>query len=166
MFSILQEYPLEEIQYGAPFGNGLLGGLLWGGGRVLNLTLGCANLWDHRGGMVWREGQSFRRIREYLEKKDMDSLKAMFASKVEGNVHRPCLIPLGRIEITLPENCELLRNVVEIESGVVHVFYREGSTEHSMDFWADMSAGSAFFCKHHCPGLRCTLKSSFELFRK
>ena len=165
MFSITQEYPLEEIQYGAPFGNGLLGGLLGGGGRVLNLTLGCANLWDHRGGMVWREGQSFRRIREYLEKKDMDSLKAMFKSKVEGNVHRPCLIPLGRIEITLPENCELLRNVVELESGVVHVFYREGSTEKSMDFWADMSAEYAFFCKHHCPGLCCILKSSFELFR-
>ena len=165
MVTLTQEYPLEEIQYGAPFGSGLLGGLLWGEGRTLNLTMGCASLWDHRGGMVWRQGQDFRTIRMYLENKNMDSLKELFASKVEGNVHRPSLIPLGRIEITLPENCELLRNEVDTEHGIVRVIYRKGNEEKSMDFWADMSGKSGFFCKHDEPGICYTLKNSFELFR-
>ena len=62
MNDLRRNFPLPEIQQGAMLGNGLVGATLWGRGIILNLTIGCASLWDHRGGMEWkpdREVQNF-----------------------------------------------------------------------------------------------------------
>ena len=40
--------PIEHWDEAVPLGNGLLGGLLWGGGRNLKLSLDRGDLWDNR----------------------------------------------------------------------------------------------------------------------
>ena len=52
------KYPLK-VNEGTMLGNGHLGLLVWGADDVINITIGCANLWDHRGGMEWRQEQNF-----------------------------------------------------------------------------------------------------------
>jgi hypothetical protein len=46
-----REFPLPEQQQGAMFGNGLLGAHLCGEKNLLNMSIACASLWDHRGGL-------------------------------------------------------------------------------------------------------------------
>ncbi|MBR1609642.1 MAG: hypothetical protein IJ678_08530, partial [Kiritimatiellae bacterium] len=71
-------FPLPRPQTGVPLGNSRTGLLVWGGGGVLRLTVGLADLWDHRGGAEWREGSSYRRIRAALEARDEAALAEIF----------------------------------------------------------------------------------------
>jgi hypothetical protein len=107
---IKYNYPLVDEQCGAVLGNGVTGEMIWGGGNILNITLGSGNLWDHRGGMPWTDKQNFKDIRAALEAGDMAKIEEFFCQQAEeGSVRRPSLIPVGRMVITLPENAELLR---------------------------------------------------------
>lgn len=47
--------PITTWDEGIPLGNGLTGGLLWGGGNQLNVSLDRGDLWDERPakGMQW-----------------------------------------------------------------------------------------------------------------
>ena len=47
---------------GMAFADGVTGVLVWGGGDTLKLTVGRADLWDHRGGYSWTEAQSYTNI--------------------------------------------------------------------------------------------------------
>ncbi|MBO5793191.1 MAG: hypothetical protein J6S54_12070, partial [Lentisphaeria bacterium] len=61
-FIVKRNFPLPRIQTGAVLGNSYLGVMVWGGGSTLNISLGCAALWDHRGGMEWTEKQNLKDI--------------------------------------------------------------------------------------------------------
>ena len=78
MHKVIREFPLDSSQKGAMTGNGKTGALLWGKDNVLNITLGCADLWDHRGGMEWTEKINFADLRKYLQQKDQQKIKNMF----------------------------------------------------------------------------------------
>ena len=47
---------------GLAFGDGRTGVLVWGGGNEIRLTVGRADLWDHRGGYPWTDAQSYTNI--------------------------------------------------------------------------------------------------------
>ena len=47
---------------GMAFADGVTGVLVWGGGDTINLTVGRADLWDHRGGYDWLDSQSYTNI--------------------------------------------------------------------------------------------------------
>ena len=61
------QYPLTRDQMGTPLGNGYLGALVWGEGRLLHISFGCSALWDHRGGMHWSERQNYKDIFQALK---------------------------------------------------------------------------------------------------
>lgn len=92
--------PIATWDEGLPLGNGLLGGLLWGEGQTLRLSLDRGDLWDERP----REGirsQDFNyatMIRLVKEGKNAQ-LNAIFDYPYNG-LH-PTKIPAGRLEITL-----------------------------------------------------------------
>ena len=109
MLTVKRNFPLPRIQTGALLGNGKTGEMIWGAGNILNFSLGCADLWDHRGGMEWTEKQNFKDIRSALEKRDADAIRKIFATQKTGTVNRPSLIPVGRLVIALPQEAELLR---------------------------------------------------------
>jgi hypothetical protein len=124
-------------------GNGVTGVMLWGEGNCLNLTVGCASLWDHRGGMPWTPAQNFADIRRALEAGDMDEIRRIFAPDETSGVQRPTLIPVGRVAITLPEGARLLRYEQFLETGATRVFYAIAGQERSLEFFADMSRQDA-----------------------
>jgi hypothetical protein len=140
MLTVKRDFPLDTIQSGAMLGNGKTGVTIWGGGNRLNITLGCADLWDHRGGMEWTPEQSFRNVRAALESGDENAIRKLFSSNQSGTVRRPSLIPVGRLVITLPKSAVLLRYEQELEHGLTRIVYDVGNGwEKSLLFYPDMS---------------------------
>ncbi|MCQ2396662.1 MAG: hypothetical protein MJ106_03070, partial [Lentisphaeria bacterium] len=118
---ITRNFPLPRIQTGAMLGNGLTGALVWGAEHTLNVTLGNAALWDHRGGWDWSPKQNLDAITEALKKKDTATLKALFESKKPDGIRRATLIPLCRLKFTLPAEMLLETVDTDFHSGVVTV---------------------------------------------
>lgn len=94
--------PIATWDEAIPLGNGLLGGLLWGGGSKLNLSLDRADLWDLRpaatyGAEGYRYADMVRLVREQKE----DSLHIRFDRPYD-NIAYPTKLPGGRVVISLP----------------------------------------------------------------
>lgn len=124
------KFPVESCHAGIPLGNATTGLEIWGGGDKLKITIGRADFWDHRGGMKWTEKQNYRDIRDCLERGDEDGIKAIFASEtenVEGELGRPSIVSVGRIDILLPKGSTLRRGSLDPRSGLALIEYeREG----------------------------------------
>ncbi|MBO4511671.1 MAG: hypothetical protein J5746_02790 [Victivallales bacterium] len=111
------KYPLK-VNEGTMLGNGHLGLLVWGADDVINITIGCANLWDHRGGMEWRQEQNFANIRQALQSKDVQRLKDIFQlTPKEGEPARPSIVPIGHIRIKLKAPCVAYSNSLDLTYG-------------------------------------------------
>ena len=149
------KFPLKDQQCGAVLGNGYTGELLWGSGNCLNVTCGCTNLWDHRGGMQWTCAQNYKDIRSALQAADEEKIRSFFYQEKQNGVLRPSLIPVGRLVITLPEKAVLLRYEQQLASGQTRVFYELDGKEKFLDFFADFSLQDAIAC--------CGLDDSIKL---
>ena len=122
------QYPLTRDQMGTPLGNGYLGALVWGEGRLLHISFGCSALWDHRGGMHWSERQNYRDIFQALKDRDQERIAKIFATDdgdTRWNALVPSLIPIGRINLELPEGWEIVQNCLELSNGVLTVRGKE-----------------------------------------
>jgi len=64
--------PITTWDEGVPLGNGLLGGLLWGEGQTVRLSLDRGDLWDERArdGVRWRDFNYATMIRLVAEGKN------------------------------------------------------------------------------------------------
>lgn len=125
-------FPLPRTHTGMMFGNATTGLLVWGAGNQLKITIGRADFWDHRGGMLWNEKQNYKDIRKCLEKNDANGIKNIFApvtENVPGQPKRPSVVPVGRIDIMLPGKAELLRGKLNIKTGLAEVVYSSKNTE-------------------------------------
>ena len=107
------EFPrTASCHEGMPFSDGVTGVLVWGGGDTVNLTVGRADLWDHRGGYPWTAEQSYTNIVALVQANEVDRLKSLFVRKVpenwnpDGNPftarYNPYLLPLGRVTVKIP----------------------------------------------------------------
>lgn len=67
---------------GLPFADGITGVFVWGGGDTINLTVGRADLWDHRGGYPWTAEQSYTNIMALVSRNDQAGLKRLFSVPV------------------------------------------------------------------------------------
>ncbi len=92
--------PIDRWDEAVPLGNGLLGGLLWGQGNVIRLSLDRGDLWDERPaqGVRWGDFNYATQQRLVAEGKN-DELNAIF-DRPYGDAH-PTKLPAGRLEITL-----------------------------------------------------------------
>ena len=93
--------PISTWDEAIPLGNGLLGGLLWGGGNRINLSLDRGDLWDLRpaapfGSPDYRWSDIVRLVREGKS----DSLRIRFDDPYD-NVLHPTKLPGGRVVFTL-----------------------------------------------------------------
>ena len=91
--------PLDHVQTGLAVGNGFLGLSVWGENGKINITPGCSSLWDHRGGEVWQEKQTYSNVCEALASKDEKHMAELFPQCSL----RPSVIPLCRIVLDLPD---------------------------------------------------------------
>ena len=92
--------PIKTWDEAVPLGNGLLGGLLWGEGSTVRLSLDRGDLWDERPakGIRWKDFNYATMIRLVAEGKNGE-LNAIF-DRPYGDAH-PTKIPAGRLEIVL-----------------------------------------------------------------
>ncbi len=127
-FIVKRNFPLPRIQTGAVLGNSYLGVMVWGGGSTLNISLGCAALWDHRGGMEWTEKQNLKDIHAALLKEDMEGMRALFRTSTAsqpGQPNRPSLVPVGRIVVELKKECSLEKFQLHIADGLLELCYNK-----------------------------------------
>ncbi len=153
---IKTQFPLNSIQSGAMLGNGKLGLLLWGQERELNITIGCAELWDHCGGFNWTAKQNYNDIVQALAVGDKERMKRIFALETANTVKSPSLIPVGRIRIILPDGYRLAYCEQYIFSGLTRIVCELQDRRETLDFYCRMSGQPEFAC-------RATVDFDFEL---
>lgn len=117
-------FPLPRTHTGIPSGNGTMGALVWGSDNILKITLGRADLWDHRGGLEWKREMNLATLTRLLETRDEKSLQEIFeqTTPAPGQPKRPSILPIGRLELYLPEGKNLVSGQVEYLTGQVTVF--------------------------------------------
>ena len=140
-FIIKRNFPLPRIQTGAVLGNSYLGVMVWGGDDIVNISLGCSALWDHRGGMPWSEKQNYKDIHTALLNEDLEGIRKMFQTSTqsqEGQPSRPSLVPLGRVVLTLKPGCCLEHFERSAADGSLKLFYSIGSRMDFLEIRLDM----------------------------
>lgn len=101
--------PISRWDEGLPLGNGLVGVLVWGDGRTLRLSLDRADLWDTRLPEVFaEEGWTYANMVRLKEATDHKEHQRLFDMAYD-TIPYPTKLPAGRIEVTLPEGCNVSR---------------------------------------------------------
>ncbi|MBN2641200.1 MAG: hypothetical protein JXR78_06085 [Victivallales bacterium] len=129
------EFPLPRTHTGIPLGNATTGLLIWGEGRQLKITVGRADLWDHRGGMRWSPKQNLKAIRQCLEAGDEEGIRAIFKTDTEGisgQPSRPSIMPVGRIDLLLSEDAVLNNASLRLDNAELEIRYTRSGTDYSI----------------------------------
>ena len=136
------EFPLPRTHTGVLLGNGTLGAIMWGEGSHLRITLGRADLWDHRGGMPWTERMSYRGIRDCLERGDEQGLRDLFERTPggPGDPARPTVLPVGRVDLDLGSAACLSTATLDMETGELMIEVEQSGRHHQMLICVDMSS--------------------------
>ena len=112
---------------GIPFSDGVTGVLVWGGGDTINLTVGRADLWDHRGGYPWLASQSYTNIVAAVESGDTARLLGLFKKETpKGEPRNPYMLPLGRVVVRIPGHV-LRSGTLDVETGLGELVLGERS---------------------------------------
>ena len=122
------EFPREGgCHEGLAFSDGVTGILVWGGGDTINLTVGRADLWDHRGGYPWLPSQSYTNIVALVQAGRKDELLGLFKKETpKGEPRNPYMLPLGRVEVKLQGGAELMRGELDPFTGFGKLFLSDG----------------------------------------
>jgi len=92
--------PIKRWDEAIPLGNGLLGGLLWGGRGDIKLSLDRGDLWDLRTPeQLKAKDWTYATIRKLVAAKNQAKLVAMFDRPYNACPY-PTKIPAGRLELT------------------------------------------------------------------
>lgn len=122
---LLWEFPLPRTHTGILLGNGTQGLMIWGSENQLNVTVGRAGFWDHRGGNDFALRVTYSKLKHYLENNLQDSVKKAFEiPKKEGekpNFNRPQQIGGGRLEIEFPKGWKLIKGEVILDKAEVQI---------------------------------------------
>lgn len=97
-FSLTLASPVDRWDEAIPLGNGLLGGLLWGGGNQIRLSLDRGDLWDLRPHPAFiRPGFNYAKVVELATSGQTDALNKEY-SRVSDF---PTKLPGARLVLTL-----------------------------------------------------------------
>jgi alpha-L-fucosidase 2 len=108
-----------------PLGNGLLGALVWGGGRPLRISLDRTDLWDLRPVPEFHSPEySYRRMRQWVKEGRIDDLHRLY-DKPYG-YPGPTKIPAGRIELTLGDEGQFQNAALDLAKADAKVQFGEG----------------------------------------
>jgi alpha-L-fucosidase 2 len=118
--------PITTWDEAVPLGNGLMGGLLWGGDSTLKLSLDRGDLWDERpaDGMRWELFTYANLIKKVAEKDDK------YIDDVFDRAYRdshPSKIPAGRVEITLDPGQRVERFELNLATAEGHAHLAGGA---------------------------------------
>ncbi len=128
-------FPIHRTHAGVLMGNGVQGLMIWGEGRQLNITIGRAGFWDHRGGNEFSARTTFAEVKKALQDKDEAGIKKIFELPKTGDqgLGRPQQIGGGRLELTLPEGWTLQRGKLNLEKALLSIVVTDAAgKEHSI----------------------------------
>ena len=129
-------FPLHRTHTGIPLGNGRTGLIIWGSGSALRITVGRADVWDHRGGMSWTSRQNYRDIRSCLEAGDEAGIREIFRPETEGvsgQPARPSVLPLGRIDLELAPGWTVTRGELDLAAGIARIIFTCGPAQREIE---------------------------------
>jgi len=137
-------FPLNKsCHQGLAFADGVTGVLVWGGGEVVKLTVGRADLWDHRGGYPWTSEQSYTNIVAAVRSGDRDRLLSLFKKTTPpGEPRNPYMLPLGRVTVSVP-GAELRSGTFDPKTGLGTLTFEKAGKSYSA--LLAMSKGSHAF---------------------
>ncbi len=106
---ITWNFPLNRTHTGILLGNGTQGLMIWGKENQLNITIGRAGFWDHRGGNEFSARTTYKEVKKLLEASDEAGLRKAFEvpKKQEGQPQRPQQMGGGVLKIIFPEEFKL-----------------------------------------------------------
>ena len=98
---LVLEAPITSWDEALPLGNGLTGGLLWGEGRTLRLSLDRGDLWDERMPATYQQDDwTYATMRRLVRAGRQEEIVSRFGAPYN-EVPYPTKLPGGRLEITL-----------------------------------------------------------------
>jgi alpha-L-fucosidase 2 len=117
--------PITSWDEAVPLGNGLLGGLLWGEGPTIRLSLDRGDLWDERPAknMSWDQF-TFANLQRLVREKKAAEINAVF-DKNYSDAH-PTKIPAGRLEITLGPSQQVRRFELDMKTACGRAWLEDG----------------------------------------
>ncbi len=119
--NLVLKAPIERWDHAIPLGNGLTGGLLWGDGGNLKLSLDRGDLWDLRLPKTFlRKDWTWKTLQRMVAEGDNDAQVALIETP-----HRefpyPTKIPAARLELTLDESLSAKTFVLDLRAAVGRV---------------------------------------------
>ncbi|MEN9938580.1 MAG: hypothetical protein RLZZ387_5159 [Chloroflexota bacterium] len=108
------DFPLPRTHTGALLGNGVQGLMVWGV-DTLNITVGRAGFWDHRGGNLFASRTTYAEVRALLEAGDEAGLRRVFAlpDRRPGQPEHPTQVGGGRLELRFAQGFRPVRAVLD-----------------------------------------------------
>ena len=122
---------LGTCHEGLAFSDGVTGVLVWGGGSEIRLTVGRADLWDHRGGYPWTAEQSYTNIVRLVQEGRKDDLLSLFQNEEPAGWngrYNPYMLPLARVVITLTRGEKLVRGELDPHTGLGKLVLSDGQS--------------------------------------
>jgi len=100
-------------------GNGVQGIIIWGYNNQLNITVGRAGFWDHRGGNDFASRTTYQEVKQLLYDRNEDGLRKVFTvpSTKKNDPPRPQQIGGGRLEIHFPEGYNMDYATLILDNG-------------------------------------------------
>ncbi len=114
-------FPVNRTHAGILLGNGVQGLMVWGD-TTLNITVGRAGFWDHRGGNDFASRTNFIEVKNLVQQKNEDSLRKLFTYvPPAGEPARPQHLSAGVWQLRLPKNYRLQKGVLNLSNGTITV---------------------------------------------
>jgi len=99
---LIMEAPIARWDEAIPLGNGLLGGLLWGGGDTVKLSLDRGDLWDLRRPDIFEQPDwNYATIQRLVAEGNQKEISRLFDDPYN-DIPYPTKLPVARLEFKLP----------------------------------------------------------------
>jgi len=118
--------PIATWDEAVPLGNGLMGGLLWGGDATLRLSLDRGDLWDERpaDGMRW-DLFTYANLIKKVAEQDGKYIDDVFDRAYRDS--HPSKIPAGRVEIALAAGQRIERFALDLAAAEGRAYFAGGA---------------------------------------
>ena len=161
------DFPLPRTHTGILAGNGRMGAIIWGTENRLNITVGRADFWDHRGGMLFTPEHNAEHLFKLLNSHDSAAVDRLFRTVTSGKAGEPLnpsLIPVGHAEFDLGENTRLKKGFLTPATGEIRIVFEKEGKEDSFRICHSMRANALLiFGSFEC---KTTIVPAWDIIKK
>ena len=116
-------FPVNRTHAGILLGNGTQGLMVWGI-DTLNITVGHAGFWDHRGGNDFASRTTYQQVKSLVDVKDEAKIRSLFSVEEKPNEPaRPWHLSAGLCQVIVPAGYRLQKGVLNTMNGVITVTF-------------------------------------------